>query len=62
MELLSEDDMNLRGMTQAELEAAWDLWFQSVQWTNDFDEPYSHGVFVGLDIEALRRAVANKKT
>lgn len=55
MELLSEDDMNLRGMTRAQLDQAWDLWFASVQWTNDFDEPYTHGVFVGLDPAALRQ-------
>jgi len=58
MELLSDDDMNLREMTREQLEKAWDLWFAAVQHTNNFDEPYSHGVFVGVDIAAIRRKVA----
>lgn len=53
MEMLSEDDMNLKGMTRAELEAAWDLWFELAQHTNDFDDDYSHGVFAGVDLKAL---------
>lgn len=53
MELLSEDDMNLRGMTRAELEAAWDLWFELAQHTNDSDPDYTHGVFVGVDHRTL---------
>jgi hypothetical protein len=43
---LSEDDLNLREMTAEELEKAWDLWFDLAQATNDFDPPYTHGVFV----------------
>jgi len=46
MELLSEDDLNLKGMTREELDRAWDLWFDLAQATNDFDPPYTHGVFV----------------
>jgi hypothetical protein len=46
MELLSEDDLNLREMTDEELDLAWDLWFDLAQATNDFDPPYTHGVFV----------------
>jgi hypothetical protein len=53
MELLSEDDMNLKGMTRAELDAAWDLWFELAQHTNDFDPDYTHGVFVGVDLKAI---------
>jgi hypothetical protein len=45
MEPLSEDDRNLQGMSLEELEAAWDLWFDLAQHTNDFDPPYTHGVF-----------------
>lgn len=52
MELLSEDDLNLEGMDEDELERAWDLWFDLAQATNDFDPPYTHGVFVGLEISA----------
>ena len=37
MELLSDDDMNLREMTREQLDKAWDLWFAAVQYTNDFD-------------------------
>ena len=46
MELLSEDDLNLKDMTPEELDLAWDLWFDLAQATNDFDPPYTHGVFV----------------
>jgi hypothetical protein len=46
MELLSEDDLNLKNMTPEELDLAWDLWFDLAQATNDFDPPYTHGVFV----------------
>lgn len=47
MRMLSEDDLDLRGMTDEELAAAWDLWFDLAQATNDFDPDYTHGVFVG---------------
>ena len=46
MRMLSEDDLDLRGMTDEELAAAWDLWFDLAQTTNDFDPEYTHGVFV----------------
>ena len=45
MELLSEDDLNLKDMTWEELNRAWDLWFDLAQATNDFDPLYTHGVF-----------------
>ena len=48
MQMLSEDDLNLRGMTDKELDAAWDLWFDLAQETNEFDPPYTHGVFVPI--------------
>ena len=47
MQMLSEDDVNLRSMSEEELEAAWDLWFDLAQETNAFDPAYSHGVLVG---------------
>ena len=31
MEMLSEDDLNLRQMTPEELALAWDLWFDLAQ-------------------------------
>jgi hypothetical protein len=47
MQMLSEDDLNLRSMSDEQLEAAWDLWFDLAQETNAFDPAYSHGVLVG---------------
>jgi hypothetical protein len=46
MELLSEDDRNLKDMPPEDLDAAWDLWFDLAQTTNDFDPPWTHGVFL----------------
>lgn len=51
MELLSEDDLNLKDMTREELDRAWNLWFDLAQSTNDFDPPYTHGVFVWVTAE-----------
>ena len=45
MSMLSEDDVDLHGLSEAELALAWDLWFDLAQTTNDADPPYSHGVF-----------------
>jgi hypothetical protein len=56
MKMLSDDDLNLKDMSDEELAAAWDLWFDLAQSTNDFDPPYTHGVFVNLtqeDVEPL---------
>lgn len=47
MQMLSEDDRNLREMSVEELALAWDLWFDIAQTTNDDDPPYAHGVFAG---------------
>jgi hypothetical protein len=45
-EFLSEEDLDLRNLTQEELIAYWNLWLQQAQATNDLDEAlYSHGVF-----------------
>lgn len=51
MEMQSEDDLNLKDMTPEELDRAWDLWFDLAQETNDFDPPYTHGVFVLCRLE-----------
>ena len=48
MKLLSDDDLDLAGMSDGELAAAWDLWFDLAQATNDFDPPWTHGVFAGI--------------
>lgn len=45
-EFLSEEDLDLRNLSQDELIAWWNLWLQQAQATNDLDEAlYSHGVF-----------------
>jgi len=48
MKLLSDDDLDLAEMSDEELAAAWDLWFDLAQATNEDDPPWTHGVFVGL--------------
>lgn len=45
MAMLSDDDLNLRELSDEELALAWDLWFDLAQATNDSDPPYTHGVF-----------------
>lgn len=45
MAMLSEDDLDLRDLSEEELALAWDLWFDLAQTTNDADPPYTHGVF-----------------
>ena len=45
-EFLSEEDLDLRTLTEVELYAYWDLWLRQAQATNDLDRhAYSHGVF-----------------
>ena len=52
-EFLSEEDLDLRTLTEAELHAYWNLWLQQAQVTNDEDQfAYSHGVFAALPGEA----------
>ncbi len=48
MQMLSDDDLNLRELSDEELDLAWDLWFDLAQATNEWDPPYSHGVFVNF--------------
>lgn len=46
-EFLSEEDLDLRNMNEAELFAYWQLWLEQAQATNDLDRyTYSHGVFL----------------
>jgi hypothetical protein len=57
-EFLSEEDLDLRTMTEAELYAYWDMWLRQAQATNDLDRhAYSHGVF-GSAPEASGGALA----
>ena len=58
MRMLSEDDLNLRELTDDELVRAWDLWFDLAQATNDWDPAYSHGVFVG--VESARQSASTR--
>ena len=45
-EFLSEEDLDLQGLSDEELFAYWNLWLLQAQATNDLDEhTYSHGVF-----------------
>lgn len=45
-EFLSEEDLDLRDLSEEELFAYWNLWLEQAQATNDLDErSYSHGVF-----------------
>ena len=46
-EFLSEEDLDLRNLSDDELVAYWNQWLEQAQQTNDADEAsYSHGVFV----------------
>lgn len=46
-EFLSEEDLDLRTLTDEELDACWTAWLRQAQATNDEDRClYSHGVFV----------------
>jgi len=45
-EFLSEEDLDLRNLSEEELIAYWNLWLEQAQATNDLDRRrYSHGVF-----------------
>ena len=58
MQMLSEDDVDIKTLTREELDAAWDLWFDLAQSTNDADPPYTHGVFVGTGAGRASSAAA----
>ncbi len=61
MQMLSDDDLNIRTATDEELDAAWDLWFELAQSTNDDDPSHTHGVFLDLSKVAAeeRQTAAN---
>lgn len=45
-QFLSEEDLDLRNLSNEELIAYWNLWLAQAQITNDLDRAfYSHGVF-----------------
>jgi hypothetical protein len=41
VQMLSDDDVDIRHLTPEELDRAWDLWFDLAQTTNENDPPYS---------------------
>lgn len=46
-EFLSSEDLDLKNMTPAERDAAWEAWLRQAQSTNQQDQHlYSHGVFI----------------
>ena len=46
-EFLSEEDLDLKNLTDTELDAVWTAWLKQAQSTNEQDrDSYSHGVFV----------------
>ena len=46
-EFLSDEDLDLRNLSEEELYAYWDLWLTQAQATNEVDQhSYSHGVFL----------------
>jgi len=48
-EFLSEEDLDIRNLSDAELAAWWALWFLDAQASNDLDsDTYSHGVFMNM--------------
>ncbi len=48
-EFLSEEDLDLRNLSEEELTAYWNAWLVQTQVTNDRDaQSYSHGVFMLL--------------
>ncbi len=52
-EFLSEEDLDLKNLSDEEFHAWWDLWLLQAQATNDLDEnEYSHGVFCGMPLPA----------
>lgn len=45
-EFLSEEDLDIRNMTEDELHEYWNFWLKQAQSTNETDRyTYSHGVF-----------------
>lgn len=61
-EFLSEEDLDLRNLSEEELLEYWALWLEQAQGTNDLDEhTYSHGVFT-IDPSAPRSSTRSATT
>lgn len=65
-EFLSEEDIDLRNMSEQELIAYWSLWLEQAQATNDKDRRlYSHGVFTEepiADVLAVSSGYTNERS
>ena len=56
-EFLSEEDLDLRNLSEDELVAYWNLWLEQAQVTNDLDAAlYSHGWSSGYNGDARSSA------
>lgn len=56
--MLSDDDLDIADLDDEELAAAWDLWFDLAQSTNEEDPPFSHGVLVTVTRERIAPSTA----
>lgn len=57
-EFLSEEDLDLRNISEEELFIYWNMWLEQAQITNDIDKySYSHGVFTYVDTDSVSRRV-----
>lgn len=57
-EFLSEEDLDLRNVSEEELFIYWNMWLEQAQITNDIDKySYSHGVFTYVDTDIVSRRV-----
>jgi hypothetical protein len=63
-EFLSEEDLDLRNLTDKELVAYWNQWLEQAQATNAADaHTYSHGVFTcAPSAGPLRRVAEDRST
>lgn len=61
-EFLSDEDLDLRSMSEIELFAYWDQWLEQAQTTNDLDRlTYSHGVFTSAPPSAIHTPVPSNR-
>jgi hypothetical protein len=61
-EFLSEEDLDLRNLSDEELVAYWNQWLEQAQATNDSDAAtYAHGVFTHEPSAEPARRVAEKR-
>ena len=62
-EFLSEEDLDLKNLSDEELVAYWNQWLEQAQMTNEADaNTYSHGVFEYEPPTSRLSRVAESKT